>query len=219
MIEKDLLTIPEFAEAAGKKKQGIYEQVKNEKSKLAPFVVLQGEKAFIKRQALKEVYGIEQAESQDSQEISQVSQADSQDFSQGNQDTSQDSQGSSQGGSQENQAESQGNSQESQGTSQAAGEPKAEQSIIVFLQKQLEEKDRQLAEKDKQIEKIQQLLDQEQKLHLSTKVLLMEYRKQEEPQEAQEAAPMETTEEPPQEKDQEPKKKRNWFVRWFWGED
>ena len=216
MIEKDLLTIPEFAEAAGKKKQGIYEQVKNEKSKLAPFVVLQGEKAFIKRQALKEVYGIEQPESQGK---SQVSQADSQDFSQGSQDASQDSQESSQGGSQENQAESQGDSQESQGTSQAAGEPKAEQSIIVFLQKQLEEKDRQLAEKDKQIEKIQQLLDQEQKLHLSTKVLLMEYRKQEEPQEEQEAAPMETTEVPPQEKDQEPKKKRNWFVRWLLGED
>ena len=214
-MEKDLLTIPEFAEAAGKKKQGIYEQVKNEKSKIAPFVVLQGEKAFIKRQALKEVYGIEQAESQDN---SQESQADSQDFSQGNQDASQDNQGSSQGGSQENQAESQDNSQESQGGSQGAGEPKPEQSIIVFLQKQLEEKDRQLAEKDKQIEKIQQLLDQEQKLHLSTKVLLMEYRKQEEPQEAQEAAPMET-ENPTQEKDQEPKKKRNWWYRLFFGEE
>ena len=55
-------------------------------------------------------------------------------------------------------------------------------------------------------------------IHLSTKVLLMEYRKQEEPQEAQEAAPMET-ENPPQEKDQEPKKKRNWWYRLFFGEE
>ena len=77
-MEKELWTIPEFAEAAGKKKQGIYEQAKNEKSKLFPFVVLQGEKLFIKREALKEVYGIEQADSQESKEFSQESKAENQ---------------------------------------------------------------------------------------------------------------------------------------------
>ena len=202
-MEKELLTIPEFAEKKKKKKQGIYEQAKNEKSKLFPFVVLQGEKLFIKREALKEVYGIERNDSQDN---SQESQANSQD-----------NQGQSQGNSQENQVKSQVDSQESQANSQddsqAKGQEYTEKSMIVFLQRQLEEKDRQLAEKDKQIERIQQLLDQEQKLHLSTKVLLMEYTKQEEPQEEQEAAPKDTIE---QERQEEPKQeKKSFWARLF----
>ena len=203
MIDKDLLTIPEFAEAAGKKKQGIYEQAKNENSKLRPFVVLQGEKLFIKREALKEVYGIEENESQGDSQGSQAKSQDSQGESQVNQGQSQ---GNSQVGSQDSQAQSQGDSQ-------AKGQEYTEQSMIVFLQRQLEEKDKQLAEKDKQIERIQQLLDQEQKLHLSTKVLLMEYTKQEEPQEEQEAAPKDTIE---QERQEEPKQeKKSFWARLF----
>ena len=92
-------------------------------------------------------------------------------------------------------------------------EPQADQSIIIFLQKQLEEKDRQIAEKDKQIEKIQQLLDQEQHLHLSTKLLLKEYTDkeqniEEEPQSKQEEKNKIVA-------DQEPQKKRSWLYRFF----
>lgn len=96
-------------------------------------------------------------------------------------------------------------------------EPQTDQNIISFLQRQLEEKDRQLAEKDKQIEKIQQLLDQEQQLHLSTKLLLMEYKKNEDP--AEEKQESNKVEQENKEADQEPKKKRSWFSRWFFGED
>ena len=79
MIEKDLLTIPEFAEAAGKKKQGLYQQVKNENSKIFPYIVFRGKTPYIKIEALKEVYGIEQADSQDENQESQAkSQAQSQ---------------------------------------------------------------------------------------------------------------------------------------------
>ena len=200
-MEKELFTIPEFAEAAGKKKQGIYEQVKNGNSKLSPFVVLQGGKTYIKREALKEVYGIEQADSQESKEVSQESKAENQE----NQFNSQDNQADSQESSQGNQADSQAQSQADR--SQA-------QNIISFLQEQLREKDRQLAEKDKQIEKIQQLLDQEQRLHANTNRLLAEYReKAEAPQEDNSPAPIETEEK--QDKNQEPQKKRSWLYRLF----
>lgn len=102
-------------------------------------------------------------------------------------------------------------------TSTQKAETQAEQSIISFLQRQLEEKDRQLAEKDKQIEKIQQLLDQEQQLHARTNLLLAEYkRKEEEPQEEQATEEIKVES---KEADQETKKKRNWFYRWFFGED
>ena len=204
-MEKELFTIPEFAEAAGKKKQGIYEQVKNGNSRLSPFVVLQGGKTYIKREALKEVYGIEQADSQESKEISQDSQAENQENQFNSQAVSQDSQANSQESSQENQADSQAQSQADR--SQA-------QNIISFLQEQLREKDRQLAEKDKQIEKIQQLLDQEQRLHANTNRLLAEYReKAEVPQEDNSPAPIETEEK--QDKNQEPQKKRSWWQRLF----
>ena len=189
-MEKELFTIPEFAEAAGKKKQGIYEQVKNGNSKLSPFVVLQGGKTYIKREALKEVYGIEQADSQESKEFSQESKAENQE----NQFNSQDSQADSQAQSQADRSQA--------------------QNIISFLQEQLREKDRQLAEKDKQIEKIQQLLDQEQRLHANTNRLLAEYReKAEAPQEDNSPAPIETEEK--QDENQEPQKKRSWLYRIF----
>lgn len=198
MMEKELFSVPEFAEAAGKKKQGIYEQVKNENSRLFPFVVLQGGKPFIKKEALKEVYGIEKTDSQESKEFSQESKAE-------NQESQFNSQADSQESGQENQADSQAQSQ---------ADRSQEQNIVFFLQEQLREKDRQLAEKDKQIEKIQQLLDQEQRLHANTNRLLAEYReKAEAPQGNNSPAPIETEEK--QDKNQEPQKKRSWWHRIF----
>ena len=169
MKEKDLLTVPEFAEAAGKKKQGLYEQVKNEKSKIYPYVIFRGKTPYIKIEALKEVYGIEQADSQDENQDSQTKNQESKTENQGSQADSQDE-------NQDSQTKSQAESQENQ-----AAQPQAEQenSFILFLQEQLKEKDRQLAEKDKQIEKITLLLDQEQQLHARTNFLLAEYQKRE----------------------------------------
>ena len=212
-MDKDLLTIPEFAEAAGIKKQGIYQQIKNDNSKIAPFVVFQGEKAFIKREALKEVYGIKNNDSQDDGQESQVNSQESKGESQG---SSQDSKATSQDDGQESQVNSQESKGESQGASQSKEGPETEQSIIVFLQRQLEEKDRQIAQKDKQIERIQQLLDQEQRLHLSTKLLLEDYRKQDnEEQEENGAAPIEKENQEPQEQAQKPEKKRSWLYNLF----
>ena len=128
---KDLLTIPEFAEAAGKKKQGIYTQIRNENSKLFPYVVTQGSKVLIRREALKDVYGIEQGKSQTSQTQSQISQIESQISQAESQIKSQTSQISQT----ESQAESQTESQESQTQSQT--ETGQEQNIIAFLQEQI----------------------------------------------------------------------------------
>ena len=214
---KQLYSIPEFAEAAGKKKQGIYQQVKNENSKIFPFVVFKGKTPYIKAEALKEVYGVEQADSQDenqdSQEFSQENQAQSQESKTENQD----SQADSQDENQDSQDFSQAQSQENQ---DAQTQAEQEKSFIIFLQEQLKEKDRQLAEKDKQIEKITLLLDQEQQLHARTNYLLAEYQKREAEQEEQtEEAETEATEPqdppPPQEQDQEPQKKRSWLYRLF----
>ncbi len=102
-------------------------------------------------------------------------------------------------------------------SSTTKAEPQADLSIIIFLQRQLEEKDRQLAEKDKQIEKIQQLLDQEQQLHARTNLLLAEYKKKEE--EPQEEKPEEEIKEENKEVEQKTVKNRGWLYRWFFGED
>lgn len=213
MIEKDLLTIPEFAEAAGKKKQGLYQQVKNENSKIFPYIVFRGKTPYIKTEALKEVYGIEQADSQEENQESQGKSQESKTENQGSQADSQDK-------NQESQDFSQAQSQENQA---APTQAEQESSFILFLQEQLKEKDRQLAEKDRQIEKITLLLDQEQQLHARTNFLLAEYQKREAEQEEQTGEADTGAEEPqappPQEQDQEPQKKRSWLYRLFFGEE
>ena len=223
---KDLLSVPEFAIAAGKKKQGIYQQVKNENSKIAPYVVYKGKTAYIKKEALKELYGIEQADSQAENQDSQIDFQDSQ-------IENQESQADSQAENQESQTKSQAQSQEKQAESQGRGTAEEqEKSFILFLQEQLKEKDRQIAEKDKQIEKITLLLNQEQQLHARTTYLLTEYQKKEAEQEetAEEAEQKDQeeadtgTEEPQapqatQEQAQEPQKKRSWLYRFFFGDE
>lgn len=218
----DLLSVPEFAEAAGKKKQGIYEQVKNENSKLYPFVVFQGEKAFIKAVALKEVYGIV-AQSQDNQDDSQEKQAENQD-----------SQGNSQVVNQDFQAQSQDNQGESQAQSQ--DDTPQGQSIIAFFQAQLEEKDRQIArlqeqtkqqaeenkKKDEviqeQLAKLNELLRNSQTLQAQSNALLLGGRQEVEQEEAPQGDFI-TIEHTEQEQPQEPTKKRSWLYRLFFGED
>ncbi len=190
---KDLLTIPEFVELSGKKKQGIYQQIKNENSRLFEYVVKQGGKTFIKAEALNFYKEDSPADSQgESQAQSQTSQSESK-------AESQDSQAASQESKTDSQSQSKTDSQT--------------QSIIDFLQEQIREKDKQLAEKDKQIERIQKLLDQEQQLHLQANLLLLGEGKQ-----AEEQSPDNIVMDS-QEEHQEPKKKRNWFARWLFGEE
>lgn len=206
----DLLSVAEFADKAGKKKQGIYEQVKNKNSRLYPFVVFKEGKYYIKAIALKEVYGLDNFDSQENQVISQESQANSQENSQGNQANSQEE---DKVRSQENQGNSQAESQESQ------VQNAQEQSIITFLQEQLKEKDKQLAEKDKQIQQISKLLDQEQQLNLRTNLLLAEYQKKEPDQdEVPEDKEILNEEKSKQDKDTDKSKKRSWFYRFLFGD-
>lgn len=55
MIDKEnYLSVPEFAKQAGIAKQGIYEQAKNENSKLFPYLVFIGKKIYVSKDALKE---------------------------------------------------------------------------------------------------------------------------------------------------------------------
>lgn len=155
-MAKELFTIPEFADLAGIKKQGIYEQVKNSNSKLFPYVVLKGKKAYIKFEALEKVYGIVPAERQEEQGNSQEGQGTSQDKQgqrQDRQEESQDRQGNSQEPKQERQGASQGTDKE----------------IIEFLQEQLRER-------DKQINGLLQMLAYEQQAHQKTLLQLEEAR-------------------------------------------
>lgn len=203
---KDLLTIPEFVELSGKKKQGIYEAVKNENSRLFAFVVKQDGKTFIKREALQFYQEASQADSQDSKANSQEEAADSQDHSQ-------ESQGESQADSQDSKAQSQG------------GQADSQADFIAFLKGQIEEKDRLIEElrktKDREVAELHRLLFNQQELHARDRALLMEYQERDKKEEAppQEVVEHETIiEEKPQE-DQEPKKKSNWFRRWLFGEE
>lgn len=208
MKENDLLSIPEFAKASGKTKQGLYQQVKNSNSKIAPFVIFKGKTPYIQTKALKEVYGIEQTGSKENQPENQEGQDRNQESQSKSQEVNQDSQPINQEGQDKNQDSQDGNQAEKTVEEQGI-------AIISFLQEQLKEKDRQLAEKDKQIEKIQQLLDQEQQLHARTTYLLTEYQKKEEQEKQEETE----DDKEPQEQDQETDKKRSWLYRFFFGDD
>lgn len=155
-MAKELFTIPEFAEVVGIKKQGIYEQVKNSNSKLFPYVVLKGKKAYIKFEALEKVYGITVKQEQETQGENQDSQGESQD--------SQEQKQEGQAGKQDKQGESQEPRQEKQGASQGT-----EREIIEFLQEQLRER-------DKQINGLLQMLAYEQQAHQKTLLQLEEAR-------------------------------------------
>ena len=188
---KELLTIPEFVELSGKKKQGIYQQIKNENSRLYQFVVKQGNKTFIRAEALQ-YYKAEAPDSQTDSQSGQTSQAESKTIGKESQADSQGSQTDSQKKSQDSQTQSQTQSQD--------------QSIIEFLKQQI-------IEKDKQIERLHTLLAQ---ANYQNSLLLLEQGKateDEQPQEQQEVV-IEATEE-----NQEPKKRKNWFLRWLYGED
>ena len=66
----DKLTIAQFAEVVGVSKQAIYKQVKNENSKLYPFIIFDGKTPLIKAEAVEALYHTIQPNS--TQEVEKV---------------------------------------------------------------------------------------------------------------------------------------------------
>lgn len=58
MEDKKYLTVKEFAEQAGIRRQGLYKAYSNPKSKIYPFVRLEGKNVYISKEALTAVYGV-----------------------------------------------------------------------------------------------------------------------------------------------------------------
>lgn len=58
MAEPKYLTIREFAEKAGIRRQGLYKAYSNPKSKIYPYVRLEGKNVYISQEALTAVYGV-----------------------------------------------------------------------------------------------------------------------------------------------------------------
>ena len=181
----DLLTVKEFAEIIEVSTQAIYKQVINENSRLFPYVVQQKGKRYIKKEALKEVYQIEQPEKATEttnptgkpNETNQDNQPFQPDQPTVETDTTNE-------------------------TNQSNPKDPFGKDIIEFLQEQLREK-------DKQIEKLQTLLDQEQHLHAQTRLLLEEKNKAPQNEEEQNDFVIQET------KNQEPKKKKGFWAWLF----
>lgn len=57
-MKPELLSVAEFAEAAGVSKAAIYKRMNNESSRMQPYVVKYGGKTYISPLALKDLYGI-----------------------------------------------------------------------------------------------------------------------------------------------------------------
>lgn len=60
---EEVLSIAQFAEAVGVSKQAIYKQVKNENSKLYPFIIFDGKTPLIKVEAVEALYHTNQPNS------------------------------------------------------------------------------------------------------------------------------------------------------------
>lgn len=216
-MNDNLLSVPQFAKVATRSKQSIYEAARNKNSKLYPYVVMRDNRLYIKAAALK-LY--QDGSHQDSQD----SQGDGQDGShQDNQDSQGDKTAEPRTASQKFAVSGQGQGQgQGQGVNQDYGQGQSRQnnqdntgsagqgqSFIDFLQEQLKEK-------DKQIERLQTLLAQQQQINYQNSLLLLEQGKatEDEPPQEQQEVVIETKEE-----HQEPKKRKNWFLRWLYGED
>ena len=194
----ELLSITEFAEIVNIKPQGVYKQATNKNSRLFPYVVQQKGKRYIKKQALKDIYQIEQPEksNDETKPTNQINQP-----------------------TQTNQPEK-SNDETDQPRRPA---PNPYEEVITILRQELEEKRQEVKEKDRIIEEMRVsaekerehlriLLDQEQHLHAQTKLRLKEY--EEEPQQ-------DIKEEQPKEEidtSQEQKKKRGWLYNLLRGD-
>lgn len=185
----DLLTIKEFADIVKRSPQGIHKQAANENSRLFPYVVLENGKRMIKREALKEIY-----------QLNQPNQP--QNSTDSNDSTPKDNQINPEDSTDSNDSTEKFNSFNSEDSTDST--PHQEQEMIEFLMEQLKEK-------DKTINKLTTLLDQEQHLHAQTKLLLSAYQEKED----KEIQP----EKEEQKEKQEPEKRKNWFMRWLFGEE
>lgn len=63
MSETEYLSIADFASRAGVSKQAIYKQIRNENSQIAPYLLQDGKRTFIKVDALNALYRVENSDS------------------------------------------------------------------------------------------------------------------------------------------------------------
>lgn len=58
-MEKQYLTVIEFAQRAGISKQAVYKQVNNPDSRLQPYIITKGKRSFVEISALTELYNVD----------------------------------------------------------------------------------------------------------------------------------------------------------------
>lgn len=62
MNEQNILSVSAFSAKAGVSRQALYKQTQNPNSQIYPFVIKQGKRVFVRIEALKEVYNIDNPE-------------------------------------------------------------------------------------------------------------------------------------------------------------
>lgn len=198
-MSKDYIEIKQFAEIAGVSVQSIYKRLKKQNNPLQPYFKEVDGKKFLRRSALKNVYGIE-------------------DYEAGYEDHRAPLQFSTETDKPIHEAAAE--KKES-----PASEPKEKKDpterLLDLLEQQLKEKDQQLQEKDKQIKEkdeqiktilgelqaITKVADQQQQLTAMDKGLLPKAKKDKKDPEVKAAAVVEVDPEDPERSAAEPKKK------------
>lgn len=199
---EEVLSIAQFAEAVGVSKQAIYKQVKNENSKLYPFIIFDGKTPLIKVEAVEALYHTNQPNStqeveREAEEIQPIQPNSTQDFNP--------------------------NSTQEVEKVESDNQPNSTQDfnqILAILTAQLAEKDKQIAKlqeqnarqaeenskKDEVIQeqliKMNELLRNAQQLQAQSNVLLLENKPEEEITETK----------------SEERNKKGWLYKFFFGE-
>jgi hypothetical protein len=202
---EDVLSIAQFAEAVGVSKQAIYKQVKNENSKLYPFIIFDGKTPWIKVEAVEALYHTNQPNS--TQEVEKETEENQPNQPNSTQDFNPNSTQEVEKVENENQP----------------NQPKSTQDfnqILAILMAQLAEKDKQIAKlqeqnarqaeenskKDEVIQeqliKMNELLRNAQQLQAQSNVLLLENKPEEEITELK----------------SEERNKKGWLYKLFFGE-
>lgn len=199
---EEVLSIAQFAEAVGVSKQAIYKQVKNENSKLYPFIIFDGKTPLIKVEAVEALYHTNQPNStqeveREAEENQPIQPNSTQDFNP--------------------------NSTQEVEKVESDNQPNSTQDfnqILAILTAQLAEKDKQIAKlqeqnarqaeenskKDEVIQeqliKMNELLRNAQQLQAQSNVLLLENKPEEEITETK----------------SEERNKKGWLYKFFFGE-
>lgn len=202
---EEVLSIAQFAEAVGVSKQAIYKQVKNENSKLYPFIIFDGKTPLIKVEAVEALYHTNQPNS--TQEVEKETEENQPNQPNSTQDFNPNSTQEVEKVENENQPNQPNSTQDFN-------------QILAILMAQLAEKDKQIAKlqeqnarqaeenskKDEVIQeqliKMNELLRNAQQLQAQSNVLLLENKPEEEITELK----------------SEERNKKGWLYKLFFGE-